>query len=1376
MVALEFNINILEPDNRHNPSFNIFSLKKLKFLSQNLNSFNVSTKNHSVSKLDKYNAKLCHILKSSNDIILLQDTRLGCNKNLLELTNDILCTKYGNYTPFFNSTMSKRGVGILIKKEVDFKVLRTFSSVCENVLILDITINNFRLSLLSVYGPPESSNRDFFAQVKNKIIDIGNDYFILGGDLNAIATLTPPSLTPELGNLDAYCMAALPNPLHCIELYNWVSSGFAVDIYRLLNPDKVDFSYTPFPKSKNNRSRIDAFIISNNFVNVFSNCDYIENRISLFDHKGVQLKSKNDCNNSEKKIDKKLLDLEGLKEVVKFEIYELILDHCELENILFLKQTLNQINTLNIEKKNLINSIYKNDLLVLKWINDKTESIDSLCQHFPTIDYCYNQPCRVAPDLFLDLIFNTLKNSIISFQSNYIRAKNIDKNILKQKLYSLKKLDKWSNSNMSQIDQIERELVKIADEENLRLLNDFKYFDIMQREKGGKHFSKILRNANTNSSMSQIKNINGDNFPNSKAREKFIFNHFKRKFDTPLTPNKSLNEFLGGLVNDPLYRNQILTNEDREALEGEITLLELEKSLNSSNFNSSCGIDGIPMSVLHKFWDLIKVPIRNGFNYMIRKKELSSLMRCTRLRLIPKSKTLDLSDIGAFRPIASLTSPYKLFSGVFASRLESVINKIVYKCQKAYSSKFAIQEGLITCYELINKAIKTKTELGILNLDFQSAFDSVSHDYLRDVFQSLNCGPFFLDFLNTILNNRYGHILTDEGFTENFLFRIGLFQGDRASGNLFKVCLNPLLIKIISSNNIRIPREIPFNIRDVNYIVDPVTAFADDGDIFFQPTINNLDACNQILISFGEMTGLRINRSKTKICLINNIQNNDFMIHANMLGFTVVEEFKMLGIIFDYKLQNMQYNWNKVINKMNKIKNFWGIFSLTTPGKVAIIKTFLLPQITYLSSILSPDNQTINNIENIIVSFLNQNNKIARSKIFNCVKNGGLGVPNIRLFLRSLDVLLFKKTFLINDTWCKEIHFCSVTSEEKFYYDKNLNPVFNPILHRILESYKMFANSYWIEHSNIQDIRIFHNDLFSNSQGNIVSRNVFTDTTWNRYSEKIKGLKFSNFLNDSNKPLNQNSFHTKNNIIINVMEFFRLISFIRFNLDKYKNKLGNPHRSIDNFFTKKGLKSKHYRRFFLTNSCEISNVKTTLNRYTWAEINVVDNIREIRFHKVWTYNFLPIEVRDFSFKILNNYHKFNASIAHFNENISACCTLCTLDKLLPAPKETIKHFYYDCPVSENFAKSYFETFLANVNIDFSIDCLLLGAHSTVPESLAFIFNIEIIFLNFFLLNARNKKHLPLMRNFNHFMCWYRTLLLKNKKYAVIFQKFIFDPG
>ena len=101
MAGLVFNIKNIEADNRTNPSFNAFSLKNLKILSQNLNSLNVSTRGHSVNKVDKYKSKLCHILKTSNELIFVQDVRLGSNQNLNDLKNDIACTKYGNYTSFF---------------------------------------------------------------------------------------------------------------------------------------------------------------------------------------------------------------------------------------------------------------------------------------------------------------------------------------------------------------------------------------------------------------------------------------------------------------------------------------------------------------------------------------------------------------------------------------------------------------------------------------------------------------------------------------------------------------------------------------------------------------------------------------------------------------------------------------------------------------------------------------------------------------------------------------------------------------------------------------------------------------------------------------------------------------------------------------------------------------------------------------------------------------------------------------------------------------------------------------------------------------------------------------------------------------------------
>ena len=66
-------------------------------------------------------------------------------------------------------------------------------------------------------------NKHFFQQVKAKIIDLGIDFYILGGDMNCIPTLTPASLNQSLGNLDTFCMNSLPNYQNCIELLKEIS-------------------------------------------------------------------------------------------------------------------------------------------------------------------------------------------------------------------------------------------------------------------------------------------------------------------------------------------------------------------------------------------------------------------------------------------------------------------------------------------------------------------------------------------------------------------------------------------------------------------------------------------------------------------------------------------------------------------------------------------------------------------------------------------------------------------------------------------------------------------------------------------------------------------------------------------------------------------------------------------------------------------------------------------------------------------------------------------------------------------------------------------------------------------------------------------------
>ena len=211
----------------------------------------------------------------------------------------------------------------------------------------------------------------------------------------------------------------------------------------------------------------------------------------------------------------------------------------------------------------------------------------------------------------------------------------------------------------------------------------------------------------------------------------------------------------------------------------------------------------------------------------------------------------------------------------------------------------------------------------------------------------------------------------------------------------------------------------------------------------------------------------------------------------------------------------------------------------------------------------------------------------------------------------------------------------------------------------------------------------------------------------------------------------------------------------------------------------KDLKSKDFRVYFLPKHTDIKKITTTINRYNWAGINPIDSVREILFHKVWQHQFLPIDLRHFALKFVNNYYKLNVHLNGRDPLIPADCSFCTTNYIaLGAEREKIDHFYGKCNISRKFATDYFNEFLQFVNVDFSPDWLLIGAPSTIAFDLIFVINIEIIFLNYFMYNCRFKKTKPKINDFLNYMSWNRKVIRKNQGYNIKFAKlkFPFDRG
>ena len=90
------------------------------------------------------------------------------------------------YRTFFSSfdTLS-RGVAIFLNNNFEFKIHSCYNDTNGNMLLLDIEIEEHRITLATIYGP-NKDDPGFFECLKRKINAIGNKDIIINGDWNLL--------------------------------------------------------------------------------------------------------------------------------------------------------------------------------------------------------------------------------------------------------------------------------------------------------------------------------------------------------------------------------------------------------------------------------------------------------------------------------------------------------------------------------------------------------------------------------------------------------------------------------------------------------------------------------------------------------------------------------------------------------------------------------------------------------------------------------------------------------------------------------------------------------------------------------------------------------------------------------------------------------------------------------------------------------------------------------------------------------------------------------------------------------------------------------------------------------------------------------------
>jgi hypothetical protein len=206
-----------------------------------------------------------------------------------------------------------------------------------------------------------------------------------------------------------------------------------------------------------------------------------------------------------------------------------------------------------------------------------------------------------------------------------------------------------------------------------------------------------------------------------------------------------------------------------------------------------------------------------------------------------------------------MNADYKLLTRIIANRLGSLVTDLLQPSQHCGVPGNTILEAVEAVREAIAQATVTKAPLFILSLDFQAAFENISHTYLFAILQGNGFSERFIHRIRNLYGKAKSSIQINGHISTPFPVRCSAGKGCPLSMQLFALCLNPLLRTLVDKLPvIRIGRR-----GDKTSVV----AYADDVTIFLTSPVD-IPIIQDVIRCYETASGARVNIRKSKAMAI----------------------------------------------------------------------------------------------------------------------------------------------------------------------------------------------------------------------------------------------------------------------------------------------------------------------------------------------------------------------------------------------------------------------------------------------------------------------------------------------------------------------------
>jgi hypothetical protein len=300
------------------------------------------------------------------------------------------------------------------------------------------------------------------------------------------------------------------------------------------------------------------------------------------------------------------------------------------------------------------------------------------------------------------------------------------------------------------------------------------------------------------------------------------------------------------------------------------------------------------------------------------------------------------------------------------------------------------------------------------------------------------------------------------------------------------------------------------------------------------------------------------------------------------LGFSFRDKITLLGFTLQNYWDITAANFERVITKIDTLIRFWERFFLSLPGKIVVYKTFLIPQINYLAAILTLGAETIQTLEEKMATFVTKGLNLSKNKIYAPVREGGLGLFNLKDFISSLQCNWIKRSYRnITDNWKYRLATLSGGNISDLAPDLKTTDNSGTVLNNIISSYSLFKQQLTKVGNNFLTVPFYCNASFGYGRGNkkILDDSFFNCVNDDRLRGIYRTLTWKSLTNDGDGVTLKPRIEINHSLGITLaLEQYNIMVNTLANSNKRYYKEGEKSISLNDFMNtfKKG--SKYFRK------------------------------------------------------------------------------------------------------------------------------------------------------------------------------------------------------